>query len=372
MTATNASELIERIGGYYVYQYQHLDELSFIGTPQQLLQSEWFEKYCDADVTRILAAVGERFAKAGWERDGAIGVIWLPPFVDAGTSENTWGSYLWHVKQDNNGTSFILSASPLPFQRIKQQNEFSPLGKPVSIVQDDASIMISRARELQANLRAKMASMSMVTDARVAASIVDDVLAHTQGLLVRALHSFLDHCYLRLLDEVINGGNRSKIKIRRSRVQLEPHRYLPQEAIEHHDANQWFTLQGVITDMWAAYRFEPYREKLRMLFSAVDFKLDEPVVALLNKHVALRNCVQHQGGQLDKGALDECGVNMFQIRSSSGTIVLKVWDMIVFAEEELVDFSLQLERVAEAFDRHVLDRVPARYYVRDHETDAKP
>jgi hypothetical protein len=131
------------------------------------------------------------------------------------------------------------------------------------------------------------------------------------------------------------------------------------------DANQWFTLQGVITDMWSAYRFEPYKQKLGMLFSAVDFESDKSVIALLNKHVAIRNCIQHHGGQLDKGVLDDCGVSKFRIKSASGIIEIAAWKMIVLAEEELMELSRTLERLALAFNAHVFSRVPARSYVLD-------
>ncbi len=51
------------------------------------------------------------FRAAGWEGDGELGYIYLPPFVfDSG---DTFGCVVYHVKQHNNGTSFILARSPL-------------------------------------------------------------------------------------------------------------------------------------------------------------------------------------------------------------------------------------------------------------------
>lgn len=370
MAPREEPQLIDLIGGYYAYQYEHLDDLRFIRTPEDFLGSFGSDKPSREDIAHILTAVEKKFREAGWEGDGTIGVIWLPPFVDTGI-EDTWGTYLWHVKQSNNGTSFVLSHGPLQFQRIRAQNEFSPRGRPVSIVDGDAQGLISFSKELAERMSAKLTSLQAVEDSSVAAAVREDILAHTQGMLVRELHEFLDHCYLRFLIDVINDGNPSKIKIRRSRVQLEPHRYAPEDMPYDNDANQWFTLQGVITDMWAAYRFEPYRQKLGMLFSAVDFEADKAVIALLNKHVALRNCIQHHGGQLDKGALDDCGVSKFQIKSASGSFELNVWKMIVLTEEELMELSNRLEQLAIAFNAHVFARVSARTYVRDSEVTTK-
>jgi hypothetical protein len=68
----------------------------------------------------MLEAVKQRFASAGWEGDGEIQLMWLPPFVGAG-AEDTWGVAVWFVKQDNNGTAFMASPVPLPFSRLLEQ-----------------------------------------------------------------------------------------------------------------------------------------------------------------------------------------------------------------------------------------------------------
>jgi hypothetical protein len=67
--------------GLYVYQYQFLDDLSFIQKPSEV---SVFADMATADLDRLVSSVREQFSTAGWEGDGEIGVIWLPPFVDAG------------------------------------------------------------------------------------------------------------------------------------------------------------------------------------------------------------------------------------------------------------------------------------------------
>src|SRR5438270_3846016 len=100
-----------------VYQYHFLDDLSFVKRPQKV-----FIESSEEEIEAYIVAVRERFTEAGWEGDGDIGIIWVPPFVDIGI-EDTWGTYIWHVKQSNNGTSWLASDAIINFKRIREQNE---------------------------------------------------------------------------------------------------------------------------------------------------------------------------------------------------------------------------------------------------------
>src|SRR4051812_25043262 len=103
------------VKNYFVYQYHHIDDLSAIIKPENMYR--WFGTNQAAEEQKKLEEtvdeVGKLFFDNGWEGDGQIGMIWIPPFIDIGYDEDTWGSYLWHVKQNNNGTSFIASPVPL-------------------------------------------------------------------------------------------------------------------------------------------------------------------------------------------------------------------------------------------------------------------
>ena len=76
----------KEVPGLYVYRYHHLDDLSFIRKP-----SDVFRELGPRELERLVEAVKTRFLVAGWEGDGNLGLIWLPPFVDAGI-EDTWGN----------------------------------------------------------------------------------------------------------------------------------------------------------------------------------------------------------------------------------------------------------------------------------------
>lgn len=102
-----------RIEDFHVYTYHYIDVLELMPRAQAVLQGV-------PEKNAVLEAVKRRFTRAGWEGDGEIQIMWLPPFVGAGV-EDTWGVAIWFVKQSNNGTGFLASPVPLPFSRLLEQ-----------------------------------------------------------------------------------------------------------------------------------------------------------------------------------------------------------------------------------------------------------
>ena len=96
------------IGHYFVYQYHHIDMLLFMPPADEALSAY-------PNLREIITEVSQLFREAGWEGDGDIQMMWLPPFVGVGI-EDTWGAFLFHVKQSNDGTSFIASPERLHFE----------------------------------------------------------------------------------------------------------------------------------------------------------------------------------------------------------------------------------------------------------------
>ena len=95
------------IGKYHVYSYNHIDDLNYIVKAEDALDK--------AKINKDLPSVKEHFRKKGWEGDGQIGLMWIPPLVSE--SAGTSGFFAWHVKQENNGTSFI--ASPISLRYLE-------------------------------------------------------------------------------------------------------------------------------------------------------------------------------------------------------------------------------------------------------------
>ena len=104
----------EQIHHYKVRSYSYLDDLSFI---QPL---DTFAKMQGIKSDTLKEAASELFKRNGWEGDGDIGVIWLPPFAVGAELEDTSGIYVLHVKQSNNGTSWLASEHTLPFDNLNR------------------------------------------------------------------------------------------------------------------------------------------------------------------------------------------------------------------------------------------------------------
>lgn len=97
----------ERLQAFEVHFYQWIDNLNFTLHP----------KDCIANSEDYLEIAEKRFLEAGWDGDGEIELMWIPPFMFKGemNTEDTLGVTVWHVKQLENGISWILSPVSLPF-----------------------------------------------------------------------------------------------------------------------------------------------------------------------------------------------------------------------------------------------------------------
>jgi hypothetical protein len=97
------------MGEVFVIGYAHIDSTHMIipEVAEKGLREDWF-----LPCTREEALFA--FKKAGWEGDGRLGFIWLPPFLFEDNTD-TWGVCLWHVKQSNNGTSWLCARKPYDF-----------------------------------------------------------------------------------------------------------------------------------------------------------------------------------------------------------------------------------------------------------------
>jgi hypothetical protein len=84
-----------------------IDNLHFVLTPDRFLP----------DAAAHVEAARVAFLIAGWDGEGEIGLLWLPPFVFPLDLQSSWtGVVLWHVKQVEDGTSWLLSPIELPFK----------------------------------------------------------------------------------------------------------------------------------------------------------------------------------------------------------------------------------------------------------------
>lgn len=98
----------ESIRSFLVYGFEWIDNLLFLQDP---------EAFVGARAAEYLGIAKERFIEFGWEGDGVIQLLWLPSFVFPLALEvPPVGVVVWHVKQEENGISYLLSPIALPFE----------------------------------------------------------------------------------------------------------------------------------------------------------------------------------------------------------------------------------------------------------------
>ena len=208
---------LENIKNYFVYQYEFLDDLSAIIDPYESKDDfNILEQNSKEILDQTIDEVKRLFHINGWEGDGHIGLIWVPPFIDIGYPEDTWGTYLWHVKQYNNGTSFIASPFKLDLKRLKNQNEIISHNhyrnmEPTNIIKPNVEVFLERIKEERISFEQAHSKLNAETD-NVSKAILEKLLGYTQGDLIAKFNDFLNGCYLVVLLEVLQNGNRDKIK----------------------------------------------------------------------------------------------------------------------------------------------------------------
>ncbi|TCM61163.1 hypothetical protein EC844_12916 [Acinetobacter calcoaceticus] len=116
MSLIKQLEFLKENNSFHVYIYEWIDNYEFL---KKCVNEDYGDNY-----NLIL----ERFKKSGWNGDGILTEIWLPPFVigyilkepiDYGFNlSETWtkGFIVWHIKQKEDGLSFIGSIKELDFE----------------------------------------------------------------------------------------------------------------------------------------------------------------------------------------------------------------------------------------------------------------
>lgn len=340
----------------FVYEYTFLDDLSFIKPIEEYFNTDYKD------------ALEELFKNNGWEGDGEIGVIWFPPFIGVG-EEDTHGHYVFHVKQSNNGISFLASSIRLPFARLLEQNEFSKHPKvfntdgyeEVNIVQCEVNSLKEILTSYKNNIIKELDALTTMSDTDLAKEIKEKILGYNQSMIILYLNEFIDDCYLNILMEVLNNGNSSNIKLSRSSVKIDLSRHYPDE--EDGAKGDWLTIQMMISDIWKSYKFEGFKEKLNKLIKPLEYVISPDIKKEILKHVVIRNCIQHHDWQLEASSLNILGTDSIEILDEqNSTIKILKWKTIILSKEELIKFIDMLIVFADDFSSYVSQRVASRVY----------
>src|SRR5215813_6796887 len=105
-SSTGELHVMESTNGFFVYSYHHDDDRQG-WTPLQTfryLDHDYEKQALDEGLTDSLVVA---LKECGWEGDGDLEAMMVPPFF-TDTAFTNWFP-IFHVKQENNGTSWIAS-----------------------------------------------------------------------------------------------------------------------------------------------------------------------------------------------------------------------------------------------------------------------
>lgn len=174
----------------------------------------------------------------------------------------------------------------------------------------------------------------------------------------RGTLELIDECYFQVLIEAIDAGNPHRLKLKKSRVCVDTGSYLPEDddAMGAFDTSAWFTIKEMISDMWKAYKWEPYKTKVKMLFKSLDYTPDETSFFEIRKHIVLRNCMHHHESILDRDSLKSLGRNTLSILEGDTARDIEMLKPIIITKEELQSFSNTM-KFAQQFNTYVAKRI---------------
>lgn len=102
---------------FHAYGYEYIDNRQFALTPEAVLGSS--EK-----ALPYIEEAKRLFREMDWPGDGEVELLWIPPFAFPYASRVApVGVAVWHVKQHEDGISYLLSPIALPFEEFAYAND---------------------------------------------------------------------------------------------------------------------------------------------------------------------------------------------------------------------------------------------------------
>ncbi len=303
----------------YIYEYQFIDISDFIRPVKEMK-----DRYQEMDDKKI-EEIKKLFRNKGWQGDGELGIFWLPPFLwDEG---DTMGNFVWHVKQSNNGISFIASRVPLIFGCLSEQNHNRMLTPNIYSVTKDIEKNLENDVD-KLNYHIKYLSNSN-----------EDAIIDIKRSLLNAAHSnilvhfedYLGKLFIVLVDEKYVNYN-INIKINSMSVKLKD--------IDREDAfknmldfeKRRVVILDFLSDMYKSFLRDTFLEKLTFINKALKID-DSKIFNSIKTHKTLRNCVQHSHSKMTTDFVRQCDIKI--LNNLMGEI--KLGEKIEFKLETVQD-----------------------------------
>lgn len=330
-----------------VEQYQFIDNLAHIIPPEQVFD--------DDERLSLLAKVEEAFKDAGWEGDGDIGLIWLPPFAND-ICEDTFGRYIWHVKQDNNGISFLGYVeyaleggdADLPAKRPADRSE--------TITESHSNYLVGVTEKLK-GLLLEAERISTETDFSALYLLT---LNSIQNQAVSELIDYIDEVYLEFAEHVLGQNNPDQIRLTKAKINLPLDTI--SAGVEDGYLDSWLTLKSITSALWKDFKFWPFRNKLKEICSCVEFDCPDEIRSALWKHIEIRNAIQHHNSQFTKDiskSLGQASICIAEDETAGRTVNL--WQTIELTHYEIGLFLDAIKKFVISYEAHISSRMRTRY-----------
>lgn len=338
-----------------VLQYTFIDDHSAILKPEQIFNQ-------NSNLEHAIESVKKSFIEAGWEGDGTIGLIWIPPFLDQ-ASEDNFGDYIWHVKQSNNGISFLGFFNPIQSAKLLDQNKYfvddGKQIKPIHILYNENEWLVIKLQEIGKLLIEIEDSINK----NAIKPIINEIsLYYIQNEIIGLFSEFIDDCYLNFLIHVLNNNNPDSIKLKSFSVKLDLTSL--SETSDKIPGSHWLTINQIISYIWKDFKFQQFKERFNEIQKSIDYIGNKKYIDVIYKHVVIRNCIQHHNCVLEKTTLKPLGANRIEVLDNNGKkVVIKEWEKIIISVNEVKLLNDTIITFVNEYAKYVKERIKERHFL---------
>ena len=314
---------------YNVKIYTYIDELSHRIEPSEVYGDE---------TEKEMEIVADLFKKNGWEGDGDIKLIWIPPFMCR--YGDTIGEYIWHVKQGNNGISFLAYKGKFPFI----SEDYQPINFVDTKLCSDVDGFKNQIKKYQNTL--DLIDLSLNND------LINITINGFHADIIASFNDFINYFSLEIFHELIMENNPYKIKINyKPNFTLSIKNILDNcDGMPDGTYDEDFVFQfQLIQSLYDNFKFEPYEERIKMVCKAYDFDFRPKYGCELRKQVEIRNSFQHRDGMLDKKSYQAIGSRVYILQDDGTRKEIHELQSIELTLAEVKNFLTVLDEFCDDF-----------------------
>lgn len=329
-----------------VETYQFIDNLEHIISPREI--------YVDSQYEILINEVKQAFINAGWEGDGEIGLIWIPPFINH-HSNDTMGEYIWHVKQKNNGISFLGHIENVVELEVAEKDLEQNDSNAETITKGYTEFLneeIKRHKELLHDL--KRAKGNGVLD-----SLYYVTLNALQNQVIAEFVDYIDEIYLQFAEHVLGQNNLDGLKLSKTKINLPLDTI--SDGIEEGYMDSWLILKNIISALWRDFKFWKFGDKFREICRCVDFDCPDNIKRMILKHIEIRNSIQHHGGEFTNDVAKAIGQQkMILLDENNREVRIELWKEIKLSICEVNELLCTLEKFVNMYENQIEKRMTTR------------